>query len=463
MKPGVGRVFKTSFTAASAALALLAGVAGTPGAALAAEDSDPLDAMRSTVLDNGLTVLTLEDHTSPVASFQVFANVGSADESRWTGIAHLFEHMMFRGSKNLAQDEYDQVIEGRGGRINAFTSQDVTGYFADVPSEHLPVVIALEAERFRNLIIDEASLASEREVVISERRWRTEDRPDGRAFEQLFATAYKAHPYRRPVVGWLSDLQKVGVEECVEFFETYYAANNLVVAVAGDFDTETTLAQIREGFGGLHRADRIPRNPTAEPPQQGERRSIVHFDVSSPLLQMAWHAPATGHEDAEALDVLSWVLSNGRASRLYRRMVYADDAVALSAQGVYWELHDAGLFVAGVRVRPGQSVERAEAIFMDEIARIRSEVPGDAEVDRARRALEVDLSVGQASVHALARRMGMEWLAFGRVRPTAERLQKVRSVTPADVQRVAELYLVPEGRTVVTVVAPPSATDEAGS
>jgi zinc protease len=417
--------------------------------------NDPLDAMQSTVLENGLTVLTLEDHASPVASFQIWVDVGSSDEARFTGIAHLFEHMMFRGSKNLAKEVHSQIVEARGGRINASTSNDVTRYFEDVPSEHLPVVIALEAERFKNLIIDEDSLASEREVVISERRWRTEDSPDGRAFEQLMASAFLAHPYRHPVVGWLSDLEKVDVEVCRAFFDTYYAANNLVISVAGDFDTETTLAQIRNEFGGLRRADEIPRNPTEEPRQLGERRSTVHFDVAGPLLTMAWHAPPTGHEDAEALDVLSGVLSGGRTSRLYRNMVYAADAVALSAQGVYFEMQQAGLFYAGVQVRPGQSIERAETEFLAEIERIRREAPDEAEVDRARRAMEVSLIVGAGSAHALGSRMGREWTNFGRIRPLSERLENVRSVTPEDVRRVAAKYLVPEGRTVVRVVPPP--------
>lgn len=426
--------------------------------------NDPLDAMQVTTLDNGLTVLTLEDHASPVASFQVWVNVGSSDEARFTGIAHLFEHMMFRGSKNLGKEVHSRIVESRGGRINASTSHDVTRYFEDVPSEHLPVVIAIEAERFANLIIDADSLASEREVVISERRWRTEDDPGGRAFEQLMATAFKAHPYRHPIVGWLSDLQKVTVEECQAFFDVYYAANNLVIAVAGDFETAETLAQIEKAFGGLRSAESVPRNPTEEPVQQGERRATVYFDVAGPLLSMAWHAPPTGHEDAEALDVLTGVLSDGRASRLYRSMVYADDAVALGAQGLYWELQEAGLFYAGVQVRPGASIDAAEAQFIEEIERIRAKAPSEAEVDRARRSMEVGVIVGQGSAHALAGRMGREWVTFGRIRPLGERLEKIRNVTPEDVQRVAQKYLVPEGRTVVRVVAPPAeAAEGAGS
>ena len=281
------------------------------------------------------------------------------------------------------------------------------------------------------------------------------------SFYREDVTSFIAHPYRHPIVGWLSDLRAVDVAACREFFDTYYAANNLTITVAGDFSTEEVLRQIEAEFGDLPRAETIPRNPTKEPRQTGERRATVHFDVAGPILTMAWHAPPSGHEDAEALDVLSGVLSGGRASRLYRRMVYGEDAVALGARGVYYEFDDAGLFYAGVQVRPGQSVEGAERIFLEEIERIRTEMPDEAEVDRARRALEVGISVGQGSAHALAGRMGREWVTFGRIRPLAERLEKVRAVTPDDVRRVAQKYLVPEGRTVVTVVPP--VTEEGSS
>jgi zinc protease len=429
-----------------AVLLLAAGAAATPF-------EDPAARTRVTTLDNGLTILTLEDHTTPVVSFQIWARVGSGDEARFTGLAHLFEHMMFRGSKNLGKEAHSRLIEERGGQINAYTTRDETVYFTDITPEHLPLVVALEAERLQNLDVSEASLADERQVVIEERRFRTENSPDGRMFEALMALSFQAHPYRVPTIGWKSDLEKMTVAECRAFFDEYYAANNLVVSAAGDFETEELLALLRRHLGGLRRAEHVERNPTEEPEQLGERRAVVRFEVTGPVVAMAWHAPKTGHADADALDVASEVLSSGRTSRLYRALVY-DRPVALGAAGGYWELARAGVFFAWAQVRPGADADEAEALLVREIERLRREPVTEAELAKAKRALEVGLIVGQSSSNALASRIASDWIAFGRVRPLAERMAAIRAVTAADVQRVAETWLEPTGRSVVQVLPP---------
>ncbi len=417
---------------------------------------DPALATQVATLDNGLTVLLLEDHTTPVASFQMWVRAGSRDESRYTGIAHLFEHMMFKGSDNIGPEEHAHRIEARGGRLNAYTSRDVTVYFEDVTAESLPLVIDLEAERVAHLDISEETLASEREVVLEERRMRTEDRPEGRAWEAILSLAFQAHPYRWPVIGWRSDVENVRVQDCRAFFDAYYAPNNLVIVVAGDFDAASTLERIRRRFGGLEPAPEIPRNPTVEPEQRGERRTEVHFELRSPIFLAAWHAPPTGHKDAEALDVLSQILSGGRSSRLYRKLVY-EEQQALYASGGYWELRDAGLFNAMAAVRPDATIERVEALFEGEIARVREAPVSEAELDKAKRRLEVSLVNELGTAHALASRIGQDFVFHGRIRPLDERLEKIRKVTIADVQRVAKTYLQPEQRSVVHVVAPPAA------
>ena len=423
------------------------------GAALAAPFEDPAARTRVTTLANGLTILTLEDHTTPVVSLQIWARVGSGDEARFTGLAHLFEHMMFRGSKHLGKEVHTQLIEERGGEINAYTSRDETVYFTDITREHLPLVIALEAERLANLDVSDASLADERQVVIEERRFRTEDSPEGRLFEALMALSFQAHPYRVPTIGWMSDLEKMGVAECRAFFDEYYAANNLVLSIAGDFDSEQVLALLERELGGLRQAGRIDRNPTEEPAQTGERRAVVHFEVAGPMVAIAWHAPPTGHADGPALDVASEILSSGRTSRLYRALVY-DRPVALGASGGYWELARAGLFFAYAQVRPGASADQAEALLTQEIERLRSEPVTEAELAKAKRTLEVGLIAGQGSSHALASRIAEDWIAFGRVRPLEERLAAIRAVDAADVQRVAKTWLEPTGRSVVQLLPP---------
>jgi zinc protease len=212
-------------------------------------------------------------------------------------------------------------------------------------------------------------------------------------------------------------------------------------------------------MGSLDPAEEIPRNPTTEPEQDGERRSTVYFDVRGPLLAIAWHAPPTGHADAEALDVASEILSSGRTSRLYRRLVY-DQQKALFASGAYWELHRAGVFYAMAGVRPGKSVEEVEDLFLDEIARLRRDPVDAQELEKAKRSLEVALINSLDTSHALASRIAHDYTVLGRIRPLDERLAAIHAVTAEDVQRVARAYLVPEERSVVHVVQRPAAPEE---
>jgi zinc protease len=433
-----------------APLVLAAVCAASPARSL----EDPAARMQVTSFDNGLVVLALEDHTTPVVSFQMWVKVGSRDESGYTGLAHLFEHMMFKGSKNIPPEEHARLINARGGEVNAYTTRDQTVYFADVTAESLPLVIDLEHERVANLDISEATLGSERKVVLEERRLRTEDQPMGRAYEGLLALVWLAHPYRWPVIGWRSDIEKATVEVCREFFDRFYAPGNIVISIAGDFDTADTLAHLRRTFGSLPATGAIPRNPTEEPVQDGERRALVHDDARAPVLAAGWHAPKTGHPDAESLDVLGQILSDGRSSRLYRSLVY-EAQQALSAEGGYWELKDAGVFLAIASVRPDADVTRVEELFFAEIERMKTEPVAADELEKAKRQLEVGMVNGLATNHALAARLAQEYTSFGRVRPLDERLQRIQAVTADDVQRVAREYLRADRRTVVHVVKPP--------
>ncbi|MBW2237161.1 MAG: insulinase family protein [Deltaproteobacteria bacterium] len=412
---------------------------------------DPAAGAVTTRLPNGLVVLTLEDHATPVVSFQVWVQVGSRDETRYTGLAHLFEHMMFKGSKNIEPEQHARLIQARGGRLNAWTNRDFTVYFEDVTSETLPLVIELEAERISNLEVTLEMLTSERQVVLEERRMRTEDKPSGRAYEALLATAFVAHPYRRPVIGWRSDVEAVTVEACQDFFDTFYRPNNIILSIVGDFDTDEALERIRETFGKLKSHGAIPRNPTLEPEQMGERRANVHFDLRSPVLAAVWHAPPAGHPDAEALDVASMILSGGRSSRLYQNLVY-EAQQALYAEGGYMELQRAGLFMAYAGVRPDGRIEEVERLFFEQIALLREEPVSAAELAKAKRQLEVSLVSGLSKAHAVASRIALDVATFERIRPLEERLAAIRAVSAEDVQRVAGTYLVDSQRSVVRVV-----------
>jgi zinc protease len=434
---------------------LIASLAGAAARAGSPDFDDPARRAVTTHLPNGLTVLTLEDHATPVVSFQMWVRVGSKDEARYTGLAHLFEHMMFKGSKRIAPEQHARLVQSRGGRVNAWTSRDSTVYFDDVTAESLPLVIELEAERVGNLDISERTLRSEREVVLEERRLRVETQPGGLAREALYALAFTAHPYRRPVIGWRSDVAAATVEACRHFFRRYYAPNNIVLAIVGDFDSDDALRRIRRTFGRLEPVEPVPRNPTREPPQRGERRTEVRFDVNGPVLAVAWHAPPAGHPDSDALEVAGTVLSDGRSSRLYRSLVY-EAQQALFADGGYVDMEEAGVFLALAGVRPDAHVERVESLLFEQIARLRDEPVAAAELERAKRQIEVSMVNGLATSHALASRIASDTVTFGRIRPLERRLASIRSVDAADVQRVAATYLVDEDRSVVRVVPPPA-------
>jgi zinc protease len=448
-----GSVGGSSRARAVVALVACVWLAAAPAAATP-DVEDPALRTRIETLDNGLTVLLLPDPATPAVSFQLWVRAGSKDETRYTGLAHLFEHMMFRGTDRLPPESHERLIEARGGRVNAYTTADSTVFYEDIAPDSLPLVIALEAERLRNLKITEETLASEKQVVLEERRMRTEDSPEGRAFEAMLALAFQAHPYRVPTIGWRSDVAALTVDACREFFHIYYAPNNLVIAVAGAFDADATLADIRRQFGSLERAPDAPRHPTEEPPQRGERRAVLHMDLRSPIFAAVWHAPKTGHPDAEALDVTSLVLSGGRSSRLYRKLVYQEQQ-ALGAQGGYWELQEAGLYFAFASVRPDGDIARVERLFLGEIDRLARERVSPAELAKAKRQIEVDLLSGMETSSEMASRIGGEWVSFGRIRPIEERLRAYHAVTADDVQRVVRTYLTPEQRSVVQVLRAP--------
>jgi predicted Zn-dependent peptidase len=426
------------------------------GAAAEPAIEDPAAHTRVTRLDNGLVVLTLVDPTTPVLSFQMWVEVGSKDEARYTGLAHLFEHMMFNGSKHIGPEEHARLINAWGGEVNAYTTNDFTVYHDDVPSEALPLVIDLEHERVANLDISEETLTRERQVVLEERRLRTEDSPMGQAYEALFGLVWQALPYRWPVIGWRSDIEKATVGVCRRFFSQYYVPDNMIIAIVGSFDEEAALAHLRRTFGKLEPAKDIPRNPTEEPEQRGERRATVYFDVRAPILAAGWHAPPSGHPDGEALDVLSTILSEGRSSRLYRSLVH-DSQQALSAEGGYWELNEAGVFLAFASVRPDASIDRVEKLFFDQIERVKKDLVSEEDLDKAKRQLEVSLVDGLDADHALAARIARDYATFGRIRPLEERLARIRAVTAEDVRRVARTYLVEDQRSVVQLLPLPPA------
>ncbi len=391
-------------------------------------------------LDNGLRVLLQEDHRSPIVSVQVWYRVGSRDERRGaTGLAHFLEHMMFKGTPTYGPREFARLVEQNGGQDNAFTSQDVTSYYVNIVADKIDMVLDLEADRMRNLLLDPKEIDAERQVVMEERRTRTEDDPEGFLGEEVSSIAFRAHPYGSPTIGWMEDIRRLTADQLRAFYRTYYLPNNAILVAVGDFNAPEALEKIKRRFAAMPRGTDPPPVLAIEPPQNGDRRVIVRKQAELPIVYLAWHVPNHTSPDAAALEVLSTVLSGGRASRLYRRLVY-DRQLALEAGGDYpYFSLDPSLFWFWATAMPGQTPEALEQALLEEMERLRSEPVTAEELERAKNQIEAAFVFQQDSVHRRASLLA-RFETIGGYEGLDRFVPAVRAVTAADLQRVSRSY-----------------------
>ncbi len=406
------------------------------------------DAVLAATLGNGLRVLLLEDHRSPIVSIQVWYRVGSRNEPPGaTGIAHLLEHMMFKGTRRYGPRQFARLIEQNGGQDNAFTSQDLTSYFVNIAADKIDLVLELEADRMVNLVIDPQEVDAERQVVIEERRTRTEDDPGGFLGEEVGAVAFQAHPYGGPIIGWMHDLQRITATEIRAFYRTHYVPNNAILVAAGDFAAPEVLDKVKRWFGTIPRGAAPPPLLAKEPPQNGERRVLVKKQAQLPIVYLAWHVPNQQSEDAPALEVLSTVLSGGRASRLYRSLVY-ERQLALEAGGDYpYFSLDPNLFWFWATAMPGQTPESLEKELLAEMERLKQEPVTGEELERAKNQIEASFVFQQDSVYRRAALLA-RFETIGGYRGLDAFVPRIRAVTAADLQRVARQYFLPDRKNV---------------
>jgi len=415
---------------------------------LAPSSARAADRVVAATLDNGLRVLLLEDQRSPIVSFQVWYRVGSRNEHRGlTGIAHFLEHLMFKGTPSHGPKQFARLVEQNGGQDNAFTSQDVTSYYVDIAADKLDLVIDLEADRMQNLLLDPKEITSEREVVIEERRTRTEDDPSGFLGEEVGSIAFKAHPYGAPIIGWMDDIKRVTPEEIRAFYKTYYVPNNAIVVAVGAFRAADALEKIKKRFGRIPRGKVPPPMLAVEPTQNGERRVVVKKQAELPVVYMAWHVPNHTSDDAVALEVLSTILAGGRASRLYRDLVYQRQ-LALEAGGdnAYFSI-DPNLFWFWATPMPGQTPEKLETELSAHMERLKTESVTDEELARAKNQIEAAFVYQEDSVHQRASLLARFELLGGFALKDSF-LAKVRAVTAADLARVARTWFAPDKKSV---------------
>ncbi len=413
------------------------------------------DRISERTLDNGLKVILLEDHKAPLITFQVWYRVGSRNE-QWgkTGLSHVLEHMMFKGTKKVGGEEFSRIIQENGGNENAFTSQDFTAYFENLSADRIQVSLDLESDRMQNLVLREEDFRTERMVVIEERRMRTDDNPQSYLMEQLEAAAYQTSPYHWPTIGWLQDLERLTLEDLRNYYHMYYNPVNAFLVVVGDFRTEELFPRIEKAFGSIPKGKAPDQKRGIDGKQDGERRVFVKREAQLPYLVMGYHIPNLREEDGYVLEVISSILSSGKSSRLYRSLV-REKQIALSIDADNSLLsRDPSLFYISAQPLPGKEAGEIEKALDAEIERLKKEPVKSEELEKAKNQMEAGFIYGQDSLFSQAMLIAQHEIALS-WKAIDEYLPKIRKVTAGDIRRVAALYLIPENRTVGTLIPLP--------
>jgi zinc protease len=398
---------------------------------------------------NGLRVLVHEDHSAPVISSYIFFRAGSRNEQLGqTGIAHLFEHMMFNGGKKFGPGIFDDLIEGNGGSTNGYTTRDYTAYLNNFPREALRIVLDLESDRMGHLAITPANLKQERGIVMEERRLRVDNDVEGAMNEALYLHAFERSPYRWNPVGFMADIEQITLAQAKTYFATYYAPNNAVLVLAGDVEPVAAFRLVDEMFGSIPSHTPPPPVNAAEPPQDGERRITIQKHAELPSVLIGWQAVRALDPDRAALDVISKVLTGGDSARLAEDLVRKHELVTSVGTDLQWGI-DTELFYLYAQARPGKTVraivDRIDAVLAD---MVKAPVT-PAELATAKRQLRADYVKGLKTVGGKANQLGFFDVVFGDYKALFTVGDSWEPVTVEDVQRVIGTYLVPSHRTVV--------------
>ncbi len=402
-------------------------------------------------LKNGLTVLLLEDHTVPMISYHTWYKVGSRDESEGvTGAAHMLEHMMFKGAKKYTGKQLDHLFHENGITNNAFTSNDYTGFYENIPSSKLELVMDIEVDRMKNLALQAEDLLSEKEVVAEERRWRIDNNPMGFLRESLMSTVFKNHPYGWPVIGFMKDINAYDVEKLRYFYNTYYVPNNAVLVIVGDFDTKKTKKMVEKYYGTLSFKEVPHKNIKPEPVQTVQRNTVIRKDVQNTSFAIAFQSPKIGDPDMYALDLAASILGDGSSSRIYKRLVY-ERQLATSAYAYNYSLQDGGIFSVGVNVIPGQTKEQALEISYNEIWKLRNRKVTDQELEKAKTQVIKNIVDGLRTIDGKARSLATNEIVTGSYQAMFTDLEKYQQITADDILRVANKYLQQTQRSIISL------------
>lgn len=413
-------------------------------------------------LDNGLRALIVESHDAAVIDVQVWYHVGSKNEvAGKTGFAHLFEHLMFDGTKNLGNNEFSDYIIRSGGTDNAYTTEDTTVFWETVPSNMLPVVLWLEADRMRGLEINDKVFNNERQVVEEERRLRFDNPPYGTVVETLYDHAYTVHPYRHMTIGSMEDLNRASTQDIQDFYDTYYVPSNATLLIVGDVDWRQAAVEVQKYFGGVKGGNAGTRVAIPqEPAQEAERVVKMNLDVSLPAFVEGFHMPADGTPDAYPLRLASKILSDGESSRIYRRLVY-DKQIAVQAESSGNFTEDPNLFFVFAVMNGGHSPSEGENQVEAELTRLKTELVSAADLEKAKNQILRDFILSRQTAQSRAEELGYAAVVLKDPQLVNTELQRFLEVTPQDIQRVARKYFVEANKTLVEVYPRKETTEKA--
>jgi zinc protease len=404
-------------------------------------------------LPNGLRVILSEDHSTPIVHVSLWYHVGSKNEKPGrTGFAHFFEHMMFKGSKNVEPESHTSIIASVGGRSNAYTTEDETVFWQTLPQQYLPLALWMEADRMATLRISDADFKREREVVKEERRMRIENQPYGRLSEIIYDNAFTTHPYKHPTIGSMADLESATVEDVREFHNTFYVPENAVLTIVGDFDTPQVTQLVNQYFARVPKAARpVPRDIPQEPVQTKERRVVVEESWPLPAVVVAYHVTYDGHPDSYPLHITSKILSDGQSARIPRELVY-NKRLALTAFGSGNITEQPNLFYAVAIVQPGQRPEAAEEALIAEFEKLKREPVTATELLRAKNQFARDYIVGRESNQDKALHLAHAAVIHNDITTADGEFEIFTNTSTADVQRVARTYFNETNRTVLYIL-----------
>jgi len=438
----------------------LAAASALGGALIALATQTSSAAVRPTKLEyqmstlpNGLTVVLEEDHSTPIVHLQLWYHVGSKNERPGrTGFAHLFEHLMFKGSKNVTPEGHTSMVASVGGQSNAYTTDDETVFWETVPAQYLPMVLWQEADRMATLRIDNETFTSEREVVKEERRMRIDNQPYGRLNEIIYDQAFTVHPYKHPTIGSMADLEAATVDDVRDFYKTYYVPVNATLVLVGDFDSSQAMQLVTQYLGRVPKAAKeVPRDIPQEPPQTKEKRVTLQEKWPLPAVVVAYHITYDGNPDSYPLHIASKVLSDGQTSRIYKKLVY-EKQMAVAAFGSANLIEDPNLFYAVAIVQQPHTTQEVTDALIAELDRLKTEPITDHELQKTKNQFARDYILGRESNQQKAGQLAHAAVIHHDIKTADGEFDIFQNITVADVQRVARTYFRPENRLVLTLM-----------